>query len=79
MKFTVNKLSPFLPAALDDGDEGDEDEREDLEHGPGLPHPGRHVVVGRGGRRPVEHLVKVASLEGEDAEDHQAYWNQLEK
>ena len=42
-------------------------------------HPSRHVVVAGGGGGPVEHLLEAASLEGHDAQHHQADGDALQK
>ena len=71
---TVHEVS----AALNDGDEGDEQDGEELHHGANLPDPGRQVQVARVGG-PVEHLVKVAKGKGHDGQDDQSNRHDLQQ
>ena len=59
-----------ISAALDDADEGDDEERHDLHHGPDLPHPAGQVDVALG-QGPVEHLGHEPRLEGDHRHDQQ--------
>lgn len=58
-----------VAARLDDSHKRDQDQGQQLKHGPNLPDPGGHVVVAiwttttGGGWAPVKHLLEAARLE----------------
>ena len=61
-----------VSAALDDTDEGDDEEGHHLHHGANLPHPGGQVDVALG-EGPVEHLRHHPGLEGDHGHDEKTY------
>ena len=66
-----------VSAALDDADEGDDEEGHDLHHGADLPDPAGQEDVALGDV-PVEHFRDEARLEGDHRHDQETDWQNLE-
>ena len=66
-----------VATALDDADEGDDEERQDLHHGANLPHPAGQEDVALCDV-PVEHFRDEAGLEGDHGHDQESNRENLE-